>query len=84
MVSLAVSGAEGPPGRARSKVTRPRVVIATTRSASRVILSAVSTATTATGGSSDMLSVSSLRSWWRGPKPAMPRNMTLVATAELP
>jgi hypothetical protein len=43
-------------------VISPCDVIATACSASAAILSAVSTAATAAGGSSDMLSASSLRS----------------------
>ena len=55
--------ADGSPRRARSRVINPRVVIAATWSANSAILTAVSTAATATGGSSDRLSDSSLRNW---------------------
>jgi len=58
--------------------------MATTRSASGAILSARSTAAIAIGESSDKLSDWSLRSSWCGPKLAMPRSTTLVATSVSP
>ena len=86
MVSFAVSGgwADGPASWARSSVTSPREVIAATWSARPATLSSVSTAATAIGGSSDMVSNWSLRNSWWGPKLAMPRRTTLVATALAP
>ena len=44
----------------------------------------VSTAMTATGGSSDMLNDWSVRRWWRRPNPAMPRSMMLEAICRSP
>ena len=66
--------------RARSSVTRPLPVIAVTSSTRERIFDSTSTAAIATGGSSDRLSDTSLRSSCFGPKLAMPRSITLVAT----